>query len=340
MKIFVYEHITSGALINESLPASLAHEGNEMLTAIVHDMSLLTDIELTILRDFRLEPLLDIIDSVHHQCLIIDDYSTFQQHYASSVKEADAVLIIAPETDGLLQNLQQTVLNQHKQLLGCHPTATQTCTDKVISHRQLTSNNVLTPHTITATEWSLNPFNSPSGFIVKPRDGAGCIDTFFFSTQTTLTAWLISSSITLEQTIIQPYIEGNAISVSALVDDKASRVLAINQQHIKLDNGQFNFHGCCVNGITEAQFSLMQATKIVRKTHHAIPGLWGFIGIDLIITDNEAYIVEINPRVTTPYVGLRESLNLNPAQLLMTMMKQGLSGLPINTQRNAIEILI
>jgi predicted ATP-grasp superfamily ATP-dependent carboligase len=340
MKVFVYEHITSGALINESLPASLAHEGNEMLSAIVHDMTLLTDIELIILRDFRLQPVLDIIDSARHQCLIIDNYHTFKQHYASLLKEADAVLIIAPETDGILQNLQQTVLNQHKQLLGCHPTATQTCTDKVICHQQLISNNVLTPHTITANEWSLSPFNSPSGYIVKPRDGAGCIDILFFSKETALTAWLTGSSIELEQTIIQPYIEGDSISLSILIDDKTSHVLAINQQYIKLDNGRLSFHGCWVNGIADSQFSLTQATEITERIHHAIPNLWGFIGIDLIVRDNEAYIVDINPRLTTAYVGLGRSLNLNPAQLLVTMLQQGLASLPLNTQRNAIEILI
>jgi len=340
MKVFVYEHITSGALINESLPVGLAHEGNEMLAAIVLDMMLLTDIELIILRDFRLKPLLDLINNARHQCLIIDTDSTFQQHYASSVNKADAVLIIAPETDGLLQNLQQSVLNQNTLLLGCQPTATQLCTDKVICYRQLISNNVLTPHTITANEWSLNPFNSPSGFIVKPRDGAGCIDTLFFANTSAVTAWLVSSPIELEQTIIQPYLEGNTISLSVLIDDEASRVIAINQQHIKLDNGQLSFHGCSVNGIAETEFSLIQANEIAQKTHLAIPGLWGFIGIDLIITDNQAYVVDINPRLTTSYVGLRESLNLNPVLLLLTMMEQGLSALPLNTQRNPIEVTI
>jgi len=340
MKVFVYEHITSGALINESLPEGLAHEGNEMLAAIVHDMTLLTDIELIILRDFRLEPLLDIIDSSRHQCLVIDNDNTFKQHYASSMNEADAVLIIAPETDGLLKNLQQSVLNHNKRLLGCHPTATQQATNKVICHQQLISNKILTPHTITANEWSLNPFNSPSGLIVKPRDGAGCVDTLFFANSSAVSTWLASSSIDVEQTIIQPYIEGNTISLSVLCDDKASRVFAINQQHIKLDNGKLSFHGCCVNGIAETHFSLSQATVIAQKTHLAIPGLWGFIGIDLIVTDNKTYVVDINPRLTTAYVGLHKSLNLNPAHLLLTMMKQGLSALPHAIQRNAIEVII
>ncbi len=340
MKVFVYEHITSGALINESLPPSLAHEGNEMLSAIVHDMALLSDIDLIILRDARLEPLIDIINNPHHHCIIIDNNHSFQQHYVCSINDADAVLIIAPETDGCLQNLQQAVLNQHKHLLGCQPTATQICTDKFVCHQQLIANNVLTPHTLPANDWPLSPFNSPSGFIVKPRDGAGCIDTLFFAEPTELEAWLTSTSIIHDKMIIQPYIKGQTLSLTVLMDHHDSHVLAVNQQYIKRENGQFSFQGCSVNGITEVQFNLSNAVAIAQSIHLAIPGLWGFVGIDLIVTDIDAYIVEINPRLTTAYVGLHKSLNLNPIQLLLTMMEHGLSSLPLNIQRNPIEVLI
>lgn len=340
MKVFVYEHITSGALINESLPVSLAHEGNEMLAAVVHDMALLTNIELIILRDFRLNPLSDIMTNSHHQSLIIDKEMSFHQHYTQSIKQADAVLIIAPETDGLLQSLQQSVLNQGKKLLGCAPQATQICTDKIACHQQLVSNHVQTPHTVTASNWLLNSFDSASGFIIKPRDGAGCLDTLFFGNSSAVAAYLTSRSLDVEQTIVQPYIEGNTLSLSLLCDDKTSRVLAINQQHIQLDEGQLSFHGCSVNGVVEAQFSLTQATAIAQQTHRAISGLWGFIGIDLIVTDNQAYVVDINPRLTTSYVALHQSLSLNPAQLLLTMMEQGLAALPSISQRHAIEIII
>lgn len=340
MKVFVYEHITSGALINESLPPSLANEGNEMLSAIVHDMALLSDIDLIILRDSRLEPFLDVVNHPRHHCLTIDNNHSFQQHYACSINNADAVLIIAPETDGGLQNLQQSVLNQHKYLLGCQPIATQICTDKFICHQQLVSNNVLTPHTLPANDWSLNPFNSPSGFIVKPRDGAGCIDTLFFAERSDLETWLTSTPILHNKMIIQPYIEGQTLSLTVLMDHYESHVLAVNQQYIERNNGRFSFHGCSVNGITEVQFNLSNAVAIAQSIHLAIPGLWGFVGIDLIVTDNDAYIVEINPRLTTAYVGLHKSLNLNPIQLLLTMMEHGLSSLPLNIQRKPIEVLI
>lgn len=340
MKVFVYEHITSGALINEPLPASLAHEGNKMLSAIVHDMALLSDIDLIILRDARLEPLSDVIKHPRHHCFTIDNNHTFQQHYISSVNNADAVLIIAPETDGCLQNLQQSVLNQHKYLLGCQPIATHICTDKFICHQQLMTNHVLTPYTLPANNWSLNPFNSPSGFIVKPRDGAGCIDTLFFAEYSELDTWLTSTAIIDDKMIIQPYLEGQTLSLTVLIGHHDCHVLAVNQQYIKRENGQFSFHGCNVNGITEAQFSLSNAVALTQSIHRAIPGLWGFVGIDLIVTNNDAYIVDINPRLTTAYVGLHKSLNLNPIELLLTMMEHGLSSLPLNIQRNPIEVLI
>jgi predicted ATP-grasp superfamily ATP-dependent carboligase len=340
MKVFVYEHITSGALIDQPLPSSLAYEGNEMLTAIVHDMAQLIDIKLIILRDSRLKPLLDIIGNPHHQCSIIDNAPLFQLHYASAMNNADAVIIIAPETNGLLQTLQQSVLNHGKQLLGCQPLATQVCTDKALCYQQLTANNITSPYTILASEWLFNSFNSPSGFVVKPNDGAGCIDTLFFAERSALESWLTSPSQTNQQNVIQPYIEGNALSLTVLSDQHASCLLAINQQYIKLAKGQFSFHGCCVNGIVEAQFSLLKATDLIQKIDHAIAGLWGFIGIDLIVTNDETYVVDINPRVTTAYVGLNESLNLNPAKLLLTMKKHGLPTLPISTHRKAIEVLI
>ena len=48
----------------------------------------------------------------------------------------------------------------------------------------------------------------------------------------------------------------------------------------------------------------------------ACPGLDGFIGIDVILTEEGPVVVEINPRVTTAYAGLRQALGLNPATLL------------------------
>ncbi|MGH8522453.1 MAG: ATP-grasp domain-containing protein, partial [Gammaproteobacteria bacterium] len=52
---------------------------------------------------------------------------------------------------------------------------------------------------------------------------------------------------------------------------------------------------------------------LLSRILEAVPGLRGYIGIDLVITASGPIVMEINPRLTEAYVGLRQSLRFNPA---------------------------
>jgi len=340
MKLFIYEHITSGALIDESLPASLAREGDNMLMAIVQDLVQLATIELIILRDARLEALTDLSDNGTVHIVTIDNSTRFERAYLDAINQADMVLPIAPETEGVLTEIQQQVLNSQTRLLASHPVATQITSDKYLCHQQLIAHGIHSPTTIKACEWPLKHFHSPSGFIIKPIDGAGCIDTFFIADSPSLEAWLESHDSGLDKMIIQAYIDGEPMSISLLADSNDSLILAINRQKIQFNNTQLTFVGSIVNGVDEADLSVTQAAEIVAKVHQAIVGLWGFIGIDIIVQNNTLFVLDINPRLTSSYSGLRQSLNHNPAQLLFTMMEHGLSALPASLQRQAVEVKV
>ncbi len=340
MKLFIYEHITSGALIDKPLPPSLAREGNKMLTAIVQDLiQLSNNIELIILRDARLESLNTLldIDDTHH-IYSIDSLTSFHKIYLNTINNVDMVFVIAPETGGVLDKIQQEIHNSNAQLLSSHRKATQISSDKYQCFQQLSAHSIASPTTVKANEWSQNNFTSTSGFIIKPQDGAGCIDTFFMADNLALESWLQSHLNNLNNVIIQPYIDGQTISLSILLDDTDSRVLAINQQNIRINDGKLSFLGSIVNGVDENVLTFAQAAKITSSVQQAITGLWGFIGIDLILHKDELFVIDINPRLTTSYIGLRQSLNHNPAQLLFTMMEQGLSELPTPLQQHAIEV--
>jgi len=340
MKLFIYEHITSGALIDEPLPPSLAREGNDMLLAIVQDLiQLSNNIELIILRDARLEPLETLLGDAH-SIYSIDNSNSFHKTYLNILDNVDMVFVIAPETNGVLDKIQQQVLNSNAQLLTSDREATQISSDKYLCYQQLSAQGILTPTTIKASEWLFNQFISSVGFIIKPQDGAGCIDTFFVADNASLESWLDLHYDNLDKLIIQPYIEGVSVSLNILSDYDDTRVLAINQQNIIVNNDKLSFIGSIVNGIDEKDLTPTQADQIAKEIHQAISGLWGFIGIDLIINNNELFVIDINPRLTTSYIGLKQSLNHNPAQLLFTMMEQGLSALPDQLQRQAIEVKV
>ncbi len=55
----------------------------------------------------------------------------------------------------------------------------------------------------------------------------------------------------------------------------------------------------------------------------ALPGLHGIVGVDYIATANGPVVVEVNPRLTTSYAGLRRSLGVNPAAFVAELIRDG-----------------
>jgi len=47
------------------------------------------------------------------------------------------------------------------------------------------------------------------------------------------------------------------------------------------------------------------------------PGLSGYVGVDMVLTDEEVFIIEVNPRVTTSYIGARRVLNVNLGEAMV-----------------------
>ena len=66
-----------------------------------------------------------------------------------------------------------------------------------------------------------------------------------------------------------------------------------------------------------------RALTVAQSAVRLIPGLAGYIGVDLILTPDEALLIEINPRLTTSYIGLRQVIDLNLAQAIWDARYRG-----------------
>src|SRR5690606_23926266 len=90
-------------------------------------------------------------------------------------------------------------------------------------------------------------------------------------------------------------------------------------QYIVLENGRFAYRGGVVNGLHEHWKSFdMLAGQIAQ----ALPDLAGYIGVDVIFdVDNpqQFEVLEINPRLTTSYTGLKKAIGVNPAALILDL---------------------
>ncbi|HSS45819.1 MAG TPA: ATP-grasp domain-containing protein [Burkholderiales bacterium] len=308
MRIFVYEHITGGGLLDQALPARLAREGGVMLTALLRDLADIPEVEIITSRDPRL-PALDQPAKV----LVPQNAEEAALVFRDGAEMADAVWPIAPETGGVLEHLSRSVLEQDKILLGSRPEAVRLAASKLATSRQLARHGISAVPTYAATD---RISDTAEGWVVKPDDGAGCGDTHWFSTLEATRHWL-SRTTGAEYYVLQPFIPGKALSLSLLCRAGQAFLLSCNNQRVVVRDGQFHFLGSVVNAMIDGDGAF---AELARRVAAAIPGLWGYVGIDLVQSETGAVVMEVNPRLTTSYAGLREALGCNPAALVLGLL--------------------
>ncbi|QBQ53881.1 ATP-grasp domain-containing protein [Nitrosococcus wardiae] len=328
MKILVYEHITSGALCTEPLPDHLVREGNAMLQALLNDLAGNQGVQPVILRDFRLD-----IPPHTHRCHYVRDLDDFRRRWLACLDYVDGVLPIAPETDGLLAEVQSWVLKTGKRLLGCRPEATAIAASKTRTAEYLAAAGLTTAPTVWLRDWQPDTFTA-GALICKPDDGAGGTDVLYFENATALNTWKQQSpSETWEKQIVQPYIQGTAASLSLLCAEAEAHLLCGNHQQIQIENGAMRLTGITVNGMEYQRLDRKIFQGLADTIASVLPGLWGFVGVDLVLSPLPV-VLEINPRLTTSYVGLREVYGVNPASWFMTLLHKGMEAVELPPQPN------
>ncbi|MBN8915745.1 MAG: ATP-grasp domain-containing protein [Rhizobiales bacterium] len=294
MRVLVLEYVTAGGMRRETVPPSLAAEAALIRDAMLADLAALpSPPEILTTCDERL-PLPGAIPvGLHASAWVL---------WRTLADEADLIWPVAPETGGILADLVRMLAATGKPVLASTPEAILIATSKLETARRLALAGV--PHIPTYPLAGAPEI--PGARITKPDDGAGCDATFL---------WPSSVPVTPEATegvVIQPYVAGEAASLTVLVAAGEARLLCVNRQHITVRDGRLSLSGLTVG----AQADDGGLAALARAVAAACPGLDGFIGIDIILTEAGPVVVEINPRLTTAYAGLRQALGLNPATLL------------------------
>lgn len=308
MRVFVYEFITGGGFAEQPLGSALALEGDLMVRALLRDLCDVPEVEVVATRDPRLAaPPSPVAVCVPRNA------GEAAQFFARCVDTSDATWIVAPETDGVLERLSSAVLARGGRLLGSRPPAIAVAARKTRTAAALAWRGVpVVP--VFNPGGTVPPFAGPA--VLKPDDGAGCVDTRVYpDRESALSDWDARGRD--PRTVLQPYVEGDAASLTLLVRDASAVILAVNRQHVAQEHGQLRFRGCSVNGLAAWQALL---TDLAQGVAEALPDLWGCIGVDLLLTDRGALVLEVNPRLTTSYAGLRESIGANPAAWVLDLL--------------------
>lgn len=329
MKIFVCEYITGGGLYRAPLTSSLAQEGDLMLQALLADLAAIPTCAIHTTRDARLLPLAGAFTSYP----VSADCGNIWALWEDCIRVADAVWPIAPESDGVLERLSRLAISHGKCLFGSAPQAVRLAASKRATAAALAAHSV--PVLPTYQGCAL-PRDYAGPWVAKPDDGAGCEDTRWFADTLALLAWLRQDAKRASYAI-QPYCPGIPASLSLLCRGGQAWLLSANRQDVRLRDGVFTFHGCVLNDLAThtGEFSLL-----AQAVAAAIPGLAGYIGIDVIVGDHGITVLEVNPRLTTSYAGLNRAIGVNPAKLILDLLYfDCFSSLPALT-RQVVPIII
>jgi hypothetical protein len=179
-------------------------------------------------------------------------------------------------------------------------------------------------------------FNFP--VIFKPLDGVGCsgLSLVKDESQVVNAVAKINAELASERFIVQEFLEGDAVSVSLLCTQNKALAVSLNKQQISLSEPDqpSGYNG----GYVPYDHNLKKkAFETAEAVVSGFPGLRGYVGVDLILTkDNHALILDVNPRLTTSFVGLSRVAGFNFADALV---KAAINGeLPTSTPINGFSV--
>lgn len=362
MKIAVLEYLCCGGLATESNASAsgnpsgtpiheLATEGWLMLDALTRDLfdcghSVITCLDRHACPNAAF-PKGICVESV-------DFRSGWISKWIELARKCDRSIVIAPELDDILVGAIREMRNHEVRLVAAETEFIASTSDKYLTAQLLRKANIRTP-----TTWTIDPFlstvptNNPllewnGPWVLKRRDGAGCSDMWMFQTTHSLRCHLELTN-PIPNGIIQPWYAGQAASLALVVQDGVCEAVGAMNQNIQLDQLQLEYGASRVTytgGDGPLPLQNDDLLQFARRVLESIPGqAQGWIGIDFLIPPHERspkkdhwedwVVIEINPRLTTSYLGYRQYYG---SQLADAMIGQrGISDIIVPFEKRTVE---
>ncbi len=311
MKVAVVEYFNGCA---PELDPDLLLEGYAMLRSAVEDFSAIGVSVETIL-DRRLEA-----HSLSAKVHSVEGRGEFRRELKKVCRVADASLIIAPEY--ILPELIEEA--GYAKTLNSDPDAIRSASDKCKLMRALARLGLDVPETrcleprveYTMVRSVCRDLGYPVVF--KPAVGAGCEGLSLARAEDEVEpayrrAYLYAQGGCI---ILQRWCDGVAASVSLLVHERGVIPLSLNRQILRISSS--NERSAYLGGVVPLPHIIRgDAFKASIKAAETLTGLRGYIGVDMVLTESKPIILEVNPRLTVSYIGLRRILDVNIASLML-----------------------
>lgn len=300
MRVFLFEHICGGGVVRQPLDAALAQQGAAMLSTVADDF-LRAGIRVLTTLDHRFD-----LSLPGAEVLAVGPGDSVEPVIDQLAAEADWALVLAPESDGVLEAWSSKLTAAGARRLGSRPDAISLCADKLAMAQTLGEAGV----PVLPTRRLDKGVSIDRPMVVKRRRGAAHGDIHICRRPEDLAALPFG-----RDWIVQPYRPGRSISTSFIVHGPKRRRLLACEQCVEQEDHMV-YHG---GRMPVDDATSQRAFDLAQRAIERIGGLRGFVGVDLILGDKPAddVVVEINARPTMAYIGLARLCTTSIARALI-----------------------
>lgn len=309
MRVFLSEFVTGGGWYDVDAtrpPDSLAAEGRAMRDALAADFAATENVHVDLICDVRYPaPRMDGV-TIH----AIESAAAERRAIERLAAAAAWTVVIAPEFDGHLLARTRAVEQVGGRLLGPKPATVALCADKQATAVHLEQHGVPVARGVALEPGAAVPDDFAYPAILKPRDGAGSLGVMKLDGP--------SQRLRLDSTMrLEQFCPGMAVSVACLCDSDRVVPLAPCGQRLGDDFGY-------LGGWLPLEPALAdRARRLAVSAVQSLPNPLGYVGVDLVLGDQVSgagdVVIEINPRLTTSYVGLRAAVEGNLASTMIAV---------------------
>ncbi len=352
-RILVAEFLLANAAASTIASKSMLAEAAAMLNAVATDLALAPDTDVTILLSGDTD---SFIASLPDMNVIRGELcpETLQNILRGDSNQSpyDAVLLIAPECDGvlvsLLKSIQEAPALQIRSL-NLHWRLAEIFADKKTTDVWSRQHHIATIPTKTIDQATADALRRQNVCIsdlshdlyavLKPRDGAGSEGVQIVPLDRASFHALPQQNSDDDHWLLQPFLPGIPCSVGFIGGGQRgpTTILPSTRQDIVKNGATLSYRGGQIPCTTEITARI---APIAEQLARALGSFDGYVGADVLVdlsvpAESEASVrvVEVNPRLCTSYVGYR----LLAVDNLATWMLQQNSGHRIQWKSETVQ---
>ncbi len=333
MKIAVLEYLCGGGLLSDptspTIYQPLYREGLAMLSALACDLSLCghevhTCLDSNAFADTSVQQLTTSCSKLQ----ISEVDTNWMESWIEVALRCDRTIVIAPELHQQLERIVQALRSAGASVVASSQIFLQATSDKLETAGLFQESGVCHPATQSLTSYKASSKNgckldASLPVTLKRRDGAGCAEMRYFASEPMLLGWLNepdSFQLSDNDWIVQQWHDGIPASMAIIANDEwrvlggveqriELRPVAVDSESIAHDFFAVSYAGG-IGPLTAISYELLEGLALLVRD--ALPsGALGWIGIDFVIPLSmrnleDLCVIEVNPRLTTSYLGYRQ----------------------------------